>query len=200
MWKNIIFILLFTQFSCSNREDELKLNQDNLDVPKIKKFEIVDIVFNSKLASEKEIIDKRPNLNYSNLTNSIQKIVIDPRPIYEKSSFQTEEITTYKLLDTTKLISLPLQINNSEISLGEKKWNYSLQESKMLTKLNFKDSLNIEPQKQVSVTLNVIYSQIKTPYTLTIKDIETEKIVTVNGIWTGVYPIRTESFTNIDDL
>lgn len=200
MWKNVIFILLFIQSSCSNGDDALKLNQDNLDVPKIKKFEIVDIVFNAEFASEKEVIDKHPNLNYSNLTKNIQKIIIDPRPIYEKSTFVSQDIKTYILLDSTKLISLPLQIHNSGISLGEKKWNYSMQESKMLTKLNFKDSVNVEPQKHLSVTLNVIYNQIKTPYTLTIKDIETKEVVTVSGIWTGVYPIRTESSVNIDAL
>ena len=147
-----------------------------------------------------EVIDVRPNLTFSNNTNTTQTVIIDPHPIYEKSTFVPDDINTYTIVDSTKLISVPLQIDRANVSLGERKWNYSARESSVLTNLNFKDSVVVDPKKRLSASLTVIYTKIKTAYTLEIKNINNDQIVRVKGLWVGIYPVNTKSLINITDL
>jgi len=198
-----IFILpslLALLASCSKENNTSTPDEHEPGGETEEKFEIVNIDFEGKSALIEEVIDVKPNLTYSNKTNSTQKILIDPRPIYEKSTFVPDDRKTYTLVDSVKLISVPLQIDNSDISLGEKKWNYSVQESTSLTALDFKDSVEVAPKKHLSASLSVIYTKIKTPYTLTIKNIKNDNLVRINGVWIGVYPVRTKSSINISDL
>lgn len=196
----ILSSLIVLLTSCSKENNLSKPDENEYGGETEEKFEIVNISFEGKSALIEEVIDVKPNITYSNKTNSMQKILIDPRPIYEKSTFIPNDRKNYTLVDSVKLISVPLQIDNSDISLGEKKWNYSVQESTSLTILNFKDSVNVAPKKYLSASLSVIYTKIKTPYTLTIKNIKNDDLIRINGIWTGVYPVRTESSINISDL
>lgn len=191
-------ILLIT--SCSKENNTPKPDEHDPDISTEEKYEIVNIDFEGKSALIEEVVDVKPNLTYSNNTSSVQKILIDPQPIYEKSKFVPDDGKPYTLIDSTKLISVPLQIDNSDISLGEKKWNYSIQESKSLTNLDFKDSVEVAPKKYLSASLSVIYTRIKTPYTLTIKNVENNDLVHITGVWIGVYPVRTKSLINISDL
>lgn len=201
MWKNIfyfsVFILIIT--ACSKEHTPRPDDNDPDDFTE-KKYEIVSIDFDGKSVSIEELVDAKPNLTYRNNTNSVQKILVDPQPIYETSTFTPNDSESYTLIDSNKMISVPLQIDDSEISLGEKKWTYSTQEAKSLTKLNFKDSIEVEPQKYLSASLSVIYTQIQTPYTLSIKNVDTDELISIKGTWVGVYPLKTESSVNISDL
>lgn len=197
-----LYLLTLTLIFCScSKGDDHPTPPDPEPVDSMEeKYEIVELTFYGEEATEEEIIEYKPNLTYRNNTSSIQNIIVDPKPIYERSKFVPDDYKSYKLLDSAKKMSIPIEIKGSEVSLGEEKWIYSTRESLLPTKLTFKESLEVEPRKILSASLSMVYTKITAPYILKIKNIDTDELVNIKGEWYGIYPDKTEISSDIHDL
>ena len=91
-------------------------------------------------------------------------------------------------------------MDNSQISLGEKKWKYEKNELKIPSNLNLKDSVYVQPNKNLKGSIAIIFNKITSEYVLTLRDIKTREIVKVNGIWTGFIPNRLECSMEFENL
>ena len=192
--------LAIVMTSCSKgKETAIPTDPEPID-QKDEEYEFYKLEFQGNDASVEEFVENKPSLNYSNRTNTTQSIVIDPRPLYEMSMFEPENAKHYFIVDSTKKVSVPLQINDSQIALGVEKWNYSTKPSKLDTELNFKESIDVKPATHVTVNLSITYTKIRSPYTLLIKNIFTKELVSIKGEWVGIYPGSVKTSFDVSDL
>ena len=147
-----------------------------------------------------EATEQRPNLEYSNRTNLRQKIVVDPGDVYERSTFKADPKQDYIIDDQTQRFNAPIEIQKDQVSLGEKKWAYTEQETKLPTQLNFKDSVYVESGKKLTGKLSMKYRKIQATYTAQLKGQSSGKLVNITGIWTGLYPSKKDFSYDIQDL
>jgi len=198
--KKIVFIVfVLIQMSCSKSNIAPSGDSDSPDTSVSDKYEVIDILFDGKSASIEEIREVKPSLTYKNATGSVQKIVIEPQPIFETSIFTPETDLTYTIVDSTKFISVPQYVSKSEISLSKKKWTYSENEIKLPTELTLRDSVNVEPGKELKASLAVVFNKIKSNYSLKLRNLQTKEIVTVKGEWVGIVPNRMETSVNLTE-
>ena len=185
----VLLTLLFIQTSCK-KNDQAQPSQPTPEIHK-EEYTISSIEYTAIPGyNTEEIVEQRPNLEYSNRSNSQQKIVVDPADIFEKSLFKKDAQQDYTISASEQTFSVPLDIYKDQISLGPKKWMYTEQESKLLTSLNFKDSVYVEPGKKLFVNLSITYRKIQTLYVARLKEKTSGKSVSLTGTWTGVYPLR----------
>ncbi|CDT01534.1 hypothetical protein BN1088_1432817 [Sphingobacterium sp. PM2-P1-29] len=199
--KKLSFIVFLTiQLSCSKSNNPIDIDQNSSDSLSSNKYEIMNILFDTNSTSVEEIKELKPNLTYQNTTGTVQKIIIDPQPIFETSFFNQKSDSVFTLVDSSTLYSVPQYVDNSQISLGEKKWKYEKNELKIPSNLNLKDSVYVQPNKNLKGSIAIIFNKITSEYVLTLRDIKTREIVKVNGIWTGFIPNRLECSMEFENL
>ncbi|KGE12812.1 hypothetical protein [Sphingobacterium deserti] len=201
-WRSLFisFILILILSACSKESIPTDANEEVPVNPLPQKYEIVNIEFNGAAASVEEFVQVRPNTTYNNNTDIILTVNMDQAPLYERSTFVPNDREQYTLVDSAKLFRVPLQIHDAVISFGEEKWKYAKGETTLETRLNFKELIEIAPRQRVIIAQSVIFTKIKMPYILTIKNVETESLVRIEGVWTGVYPLKAKTSIDASDL
>lgn len=97
----------------------------------------------------------------------------------------------YRLLDSSKLLAIPL-INDGKISLGPEKWTYATIRSQQPSSLEFRDSLSVEPQQKLQLSLAILSKAFSARYTLRLREIYSKDTLLIYGEWRGIYPYKRE--------
>jgi|GEM_PF-1515402 len=191
---NKLFLLIFfivVILGCNKQTGDLIPDAPE-EPPKDELFKLKSIAF---LSSEDERSETftvpRKSLDFSNGTSVRQLVVINPNEdLNETSIFQSGELKQYDVLDTTG-IAVPLHIDeNGNISLGESKWPFSETLAEMPTALDLKDSIYVEPNKKLHISLSVNMIKYRSSYKAVLVDEASGKEVEITGVWTGVYPVN----------
>jgi hypothetical protein len=163
-----------------------KDRQQNFTNPEKEKYDIVDLTFSASPSDTEQLITMpRPNLEYSNGTSLQQRVEVKPEGIFESSTFQS---TTYDIVASEHAI--PQTITGTDISLSAKKWLYKEEETRQPSALVFQDVIFVDPNKKLTVNLSIVYRKITARYVLKLKGQSSGEQVSVNGTWTGIYPVK----------
>lgn len=184
--------------SCS--KNDVIPNEKQPEQDQINTYVIQSISYDVPSALVEELLDRRPNLQYSNNTSIAQKVIINPQNLTERSLFKEDKSTRHTILDSVKLISVPSQINNGEITYGDKKWTYSPYQEEKNATLSLIDSVAIDPGKGLNASLTVIYEKITMPYTLILEETNTQDTIQITGKWSGIYPVNMRTSFTFQDL
>lgn len=192
---NKLFLLIFSIviiLGCDKQSDSL-IPDDPERSPKDELFRLKNIEFLPAEGEHSETFTvPRKSLDYNNQTSVRQLVVINPSEgLNETSIFENGELKKYNILDTTG-IAVPLNIDEKgNISLGEKKWPFSETLAELPTALDLKDSVYVEPNKKLHVSLSINMIKYKAVYKAVLVNEESGTEMEITGNWSGVYPVNT---------
>lgn len=197
----LLLATLLMQTACQKNPDQVQPSPPIAGGNEVEKYTLVGITYAAIPGSTaEETTEQRPNLEYSNSTNLRQKIVVDPGGVFERSTFKPDPKQDYIIDDQAQLFNAPIDIQKDQVSLGEKKWTYTEQETRQPTPLNFKDSVYVESGKKLTGKLSVAYKKLQATYTAQLKGQTSGKLVNVTGTWTGLYPSKKDFTYNTQDI
>lgn len=196
--KILFFLSIITLISSCSKSNEVE--EDFTEIEKVAQYDIVDLHFDKSNASIDKIIERRPTLYYSNNTSVIQKVAVNSKNIFETSRFKPQDSFNYQLIDSNKFFAVPSQFIDGKFFYGEKKWKFSDNDIKLQTELNFEDSFEVAARKEMKLDFSFIYDRYKIPFSVILKNIASNDLITVKGEWTGIFLVDTKSNQEIRDL
>lgn len=157
-------------------------------------YQLKSLIFTATDSSlGKSFVESRTPLTYTNNTTLTQSIIVDPKDILEASQFKSPELDKLNIkLEDSSIIAVPFQINGANISLGNKKWPFSVNQP-VSKPSDFRETstVKVAPGKQVRVELSIEYNKISATFEAVLQQKETGVQQTIRGVWYGSYPAKT---------
>lgn len=191
---SILIIFLFIIASCDSNDPFSESGVDK-DIS----FSYIKIEYYATNDSKSSISLDIPTIEYSNNGNIEQTYscnLLDGQ--YETSHFVSEDAGAF-IVEGIDLF-VPIYVENSNISLGDKKWKYSKVVEKQESGLDMTKEIAIPPYKKVIINAKLFFRKYEVKYKLFLKEDKTRKEKVLEGVWTGIYPDYSEMVTSFTNL
>lgn len=128
------------------------------------------------------------SLSYTNHTSLTQKVIVDPLAgVMESSQFFSGDEKAFQLVDPSITpIAVPAQFSDGVAILGEPKWLYSNVLVELPPVVNFRDTLEVPPNTNLTVTMSVYLNEYNLSYTATFEGKPSGASAEIRGKWKGV--------------
>lgn len=133
-------------------------------------------------------------LTYVNNTNVAQQVIVDPlADVTESSLFMSDDEKAFALLEgVVPNVAVPRTLDDGVVTVGEAKWPYRGEAAQLAPSLNFRDTIAVPPNTQLSLMMNVYFNEIELSYIATFEGQPTGTIAEVKGKWKGVAVANVE--------
>lgn len=192
----ILISMISLIVGCSKDNDVIEDDDLAMEI----QYDIESLIFDESSYSIDTIEHNNPTFYYINNTSVKQEYTIKSDGITDKSQFQTTKGFNYKLIDSTKLFTVPHEIRSGNFIYGEKKWEFSQNQTNQQTELDFIKYIEIESRKKLTLDFSVIYVKYEVPFLIKLKNTVSNDYIDVKGKWIGIFAKDTISTYNFSSL